>query len=54
VRITAILTDAEGIVTVWTPEERRLLEPFAQRDGWPATLRLAHLIVAQARALGEL
>src|SRR5436190_11001914 len=23
VRITDILTDAEGIVTVWTPEERR-------------------------------
>ena len=54
VRITDILTDAEGIRTVWSPEEWHVLEPFAERDGWAKTLRMAHLIVAQAKALGEL
>lgn len=54
VRITDILTDAEGIATIWTPEEWRILALVAEGDGWAATLRLAHLIVAQARALGEL
>ena len=43
-----------GAVRPWTEEERRILELIARDRGWEYTQWFAALILAQARALGEL